>query len=118
MFNHKALKLKKKQEKERDSLYTTVLDAFEKLTVKRRNEFRRLWVKYIKVSRTIENLQHKENYRLRDLEKKNLSEKKRGNPRYTKKTKLKSGNVLQRNVSLLADLGDLNVDYIMQNQSK
>jgi len=75
-LNGKAKNLTIEQEKERQSLYNTVLDSFEKLVIKRRNEFQRLWVKYIKVSRTIENLQHKENYRLKDLERKRLSTKK------------------------------------------
>lgn len=117
-FNHKALKIRKQHEKERESLYTTVLDSFEKLVRKRRKEFQKLWIKYIKITRTIENLQHKENYRLKDLEKKNLDSKKLGNPKYTKKTTLKDKNVLKRNVSLLADLGDLNVDYILRNNEK
>lgn len=117
-FTHKALKIRKEHEKERDSLYTTVLDAFEKLMVKRRREFQRLWVKYVKVTRTIENLQHKENYRLKDLERKNLGQKKLKNPRFTKKTKLKNKNIMNRNVSLLSNLGDLNVDYILRNNEK
>ena len=56
--------------KERESLYVTVVDALEKAVLKRRKEFQRLWVKYVKVSRTIEGLQHQENCRLQDLESK------------------------------------------------
>jgi hypothetical protein len=52
----KNLHLKKQLEKDSEILYTTVKDAFDKLTNKRRSEFQRLWVKYIKVSRTISNL--------------------------------------------------------------
>lgn len=117
-FEGKAVKLKIQHSKEKDSLYTTVLDGFDKLIRKRREEFHRMWVKYTKVSRTIENLQHKENYRLKDLEAKKLNPSVVKNPKYTKKTKIKDGNVLNRNVELLTNLGDLNVDYILRNNQK
>ena len=117
-FEHKGLQLKQQHEKERNTLYMTVVDGFEKLMTMRRKEFHRLWIKYIKITRTIENLQHKENFRLRDLEDKNLNGKIQKNPRYTKKTKLKDNNIMNRNVTLLANLGDLNVDYILKNNEK
>lgn len=103
----KKVHLKQENERESKILYTTVKDAFEKLTNKRRSEFQRLWVKYTKVSRTISNLQHKENHRLRNLEEKNLNYSVIANPRFTKKTKLKDNAILNRKVGLTMGLGDL-----------
>lgn len=62
--------LKLQLEKERKHLLTMVTDAIKKAMNKRRAEFKKLWVKYTKVSRSIENLQHKENCRLSYLESK------------------------------------------------
>lgn len=60
--------LKLQLEKEKKQLLTMVTDAIKKAMNKRRAEFKKLWVKYTKVSRSIENLQHKENCRLSYLE--------------------------------------------------
>jgi hypothetical protein len=55
---------------------------------------------------------------LKDLEAKKLNPTVVKNPQYTRKTKIKDGNVLNRNVELLTNLGDLNVDYILRNNQK
>jgi len=43
-------------------------DAFNRLCIKRKSEFELLWIKYEKISKSIQNLQHKENFRLNHLE--------------------------------------------------
>lgn len=58
----------KRKEREKDMLLYTILRAFERLAGRRQKDFERLWVKYIKVKRIIENLHHQEKFRLRDLE--------------------------------------------------
>ena len=114
----KNLHLKQEHSKESENLYTVVKDAFDKLSNKRRSEFQRLWVKYTKVSRTISNLQHKENYRLKNLEAKNLDYKVIGNPRFKKKTKLKNNDILNRKVGLTMTLGDLHAETIKDNRDR
>lgn len=62
--------MRKKLKKERNVLLVMITDSIKKAINKRRAEFKKLWVKYTKVTRSIENLQHKENCRLRYLESK------------------------------------------------
>lgn len=60
----------KRKEREKDLLLYTILRVFEKVAGRRKKDFEKLWVKYIKVKRIIENLHHQEKCRLRDLESK------------------------------------------------
>jgi len=71
-INRQMFFIKKKFEKEKKMLLITIKDVINKVISKRRVEFKRLWLKYVKISRSIENLQHKENCRLRYLERKKI----------------------------------------------
>lgn len=98
--------------KEREGLYIAVIDALEKAVLQRRKEFHRLWTKYVKVSRCIDNLQQKENFRLKNLEsiflklkcilEINLDEKKYGDIKSKKRIKN------QRTVKYLGGVGLVN----------
>lgn len=59
-----------KKVKEREALLYIILRVLEKTGNRRKKEFEKLWVKYTKVKRIIENLHHQENCRMRDLESK------------------------------------------------
>jgi len=64
----KKMKFKLKQKKER--LFNSIMRVFKKLIKSRRKEFEKLWARYNKISRTLENLQHHEYHRLKQLESK------------------------------------------------
>ena len=69
-INRQMALIKKKFVREKELLLVAIKDTINKIIAKRRAEFKKLWLKYIKISRSIENLQHKENCRLRYLERK------------------------------------------------
>lgn len=109
-IEHHQLLDTKRKEKEKDMLLYTILRAYEKMINRKKKEFDRLWVKYLKVKRIIENLHHQENCRLKELESKfffyfqgqNFKELK---IKKGKKIHLKSRATLQRTVQCLEDLG-------------
>lgn len=57
-------------EKEYRFLFFHIEDLFLKFMLKRRKNFKKLWLKYIKVKRTIDSLHTKEKYQLKILESK------------------------------------------------
>ena len=67
-INRMMIQAKKILKQEVDILNMNILDAINNLIAKRRTEFELLWIKYQKICKTIENLQHKENFRLNQLE--------------------------------------------------
>lgn len=70
--------LNKKQKGVMNGVKDSIMKAYHQAAALRKVEFKKIWVKYVKIGREIDTLHHKENLKVRDLEFKKLHKEKYG----------------------------------------